>query len=164
MVKSRDYMTSKTSSVVLDEPTKASEPTARPTKVGFVSLGCPKNLVDSEVVMGMLAQAGAELTSRAADADVIVVNTCSFIDSAQQESVNTILEMARHKTAGLARKLVVAGCLVERFRDEIRKNIPEVDAVVGTGELENILAAAGDRKSTRLNSSHTVISYAVFCL
>jgi len=113
------------------------------TKVGFVSLGCPKNLVDSEVMMGMLSQAGAELTRRAEDADVIVVNTCSFIDTAQQESVNTILEMARHKTAGRARKLVVAGCLVERFRDEIRKNIPEVDAVVGTGELEMILSAAG---------------------
>src|ERR1700676_1388076 len=112
-------------------------------KVGFVSLGCPKNLVDSEVMMGMLAQAGAELVPRAEDADVIVVNTCSFIASAQQESVDTILEMARHKTDGRARKLVVAGCLVERFRDDIRKNIPEVDAVVGTGELEKILAAAG---------------------
>src|SRR5271168_4235261 len=116
---------------------------AAPPKVGFVSLGCPKNLVDSEVMMGMLAQAGAELISRAEDADVIVVNTCSFIASAQQESVNTILEMARHKTDGRVRKLVVAGCLVERFRDDIRKNIPEVDAVVGTGELEKILAAAG---------------------
>ncbi len=115
----------------------------KPAKVGFVSLGCPKNLVDSEVMMGMLARAGAELIQRAEDADVIVVNTCSFIESAQQESVNTILEMARHKTDGRVRKLVVAGCLVERFRDEIRKNIPEVDAVVGTGELENILAAAG---------------------
>ena len=114
-----------------------------PQKVGFVSLGCPKNLVDSEVMMGMLAQAGAELTRRAEDADVIVVNTCSFIESAQQESVNTILEMARHKTDGRARKLVVAGCLVERFRDEIQKNIPEVDAVVGTGELERILGATG---------------------
>ena len=111
-------------------------------KVGFVSLGCPKNLVDSEVMMGLLAQAGAELVPQAEDADVIVVNTCSFIESAQQESVNTILEMARHKS-GKARKLVVAGCLVERFRGEIQKNIPEVDAVVGTGELENILAAAG---------------------
>ncbi|HXM64052.1 MAG TPA: 30S ribosomal protein S12 methylthiotransferase RimO [Terriglobales bacterium] len=119
-----------------------SSPVSRP-KVGFVSLGCPKNLVDSEVMMGMLAQAGADLISRAEDADVIVVNTCSFIASAQQESVNTILEMARHKTDGRARKLVVAGCLVERFRDDIRKNIPEVDAVVGTGELEKILAAAG---------------------
>src|SRR5207245_6559383 len=115
MIKSRDYMTSKTLSVVLDEPTKASEPTARPTKVGFVSLGCPKNLVDSEVMMGMLAEAGAELISRAEDADVIVVNTCSLIDSTQQESVNTILEMARHKTVGGARKLVGAGCLVGRF-------------------------------------------------
>lgn len=92
--------------------------------------------------MGMLAHAGAELVSSAEDAEVIVVNTCSFIESAQQESVNTILEMARLKS-GKARKLVVAGCLVERFRDDIRKNIPEVDAVVGTGELENILAAAG---------------------
>jgi ribosomal protein S12 methylthiotransferase len=115
----------------------------RPQKVGFVSLGCPKNLVDSEVMMGLLARAGAELTRRAEDADVIVVNTCSFIESAQQESVNTILEMAAHKTGGKAKKLVVAGCLVERFRDQIRKDIPEVDAVVGTGELENILAAAG---------------------
>ncbi len=112
-------------------------------KVGFVSLGCPKNLVDSEVMMGLLARAGAELSARAEDADVIVVNTCSFIESAQQESVNTILEMAGHKNGGRAKKLVVAGCLVERFRDEIRKSIPEVDAVVGTGELQEIVAAAG---------------------
>src|SRR5208282_4455628 len=116
---------------------------APPPRVGFVSLGCPKNLVDSEVMMGLLARAGAELSPRAEDADVIVVNTCSFIESAQQESVNTILEMAAHKTSGQAKKLVVAGCLVERFRDEIRKRIPEVDAVVGTGELHNILAATG---------------------
>ncbi|HXR17103.1 MAG TPA: 30S ribosomal protein S12 methylthiotransferase RimO [Terriglobales bacterium] len=130
--------------VAIENAPEAAEPTpaSRP-KVGFVSLGCPKNLVDSEVMMGMLAQAGAELIPRAEDADVIVVNTCSFIASAQQESVNTILEMARFKTDGRARKLVVAGCLVERFRGDIRKNIPEVDAVVGTGELEKILAAAG---------------------
>jgi len=115
----------------------------RPPKVGFVSLGCPKNLVDSEVMMGLLARGGAELSPRAEDADVIVVNTCSFIESAQQESVNTILEMAAHKTSGRAKKLVVAGCLVERFRDEILKRIPEVDAVVGTGELQSILAATG---------------------
>src|SRR5438270_5434689 len=124
------------------ENTASSE--ASPTKkVGFISLGCPKNLVDSEVMMGLLTQAGAELTPQEEDADIIVVNTCSFIGSAQQESVDTILEMARHKTHGRAQKLVVAGCLVERFRDEIRKNIPEVDAVVGTGELEKILGAAG---------------------
>ena len=122
---------------------------AAPAKVGFVSLGCPKNLVDSEVMMGMLAQAGAELTPNAEDADVIVVNTCSFIGTAQQESIDTILEMARHKTGGKAKRLVVAGCLVERFHDEIRKNIPEVDAVVGTGELERILAAAGVEEAPR---------------
>lgn len=111
--------------------------------VGFVSLGCPKNLVDSEVMMGLLDRAGARLTSRPEEAEILVVNTCSFIDTAKQESVDTILEMARHKTAGSAKKLIVAGCLVERYRDEIRKNIPEVDAVVGTGELESILEAAG---------------------
>src|SRR5215470_12754872 len=124
------------------ENTGSSEAVSR-KKVGFVSLGCPKNLVDSEVMMGMLTQAGAQLTQRAEDAEVIVVNTCSFIESAQQESVNAILEMAKHKAGGHARKLVVAGCLVERFRDEIQRNIPEVDAVVGTGELEKILAASG---------------------
>ena len=137
MVKLKDSMPSKPSSVLTPDA-----PQATALKVGFVSLGCPKNLVDSEVMMGMLSQAGAELVSRAEDADVIVVNTCSFIESAQQESVNTILEMARHKD-GRAKKLVVAGCLVERFRDEIRKNIPQVDAVVGTGELEKIINAAG---------------------
>jgi ribosomal protein S12 methylthiotransferase len=111
--------------------------------VGFISLGCPKNLVDSEVMMGLLDRAGARLTSHPEEADILVVNTCSFIDTAKQESVDTILEMARHKTSGSARKLIVAGCLVERYRDEIQKSIPEVDAVVGTGELESILEAAG---------------------
>ena len=130
----------------------------RPQKVGFVSLGCPKNLVDSEVMMGMLARAGAELTRRAEDADVIVVNTCSFIDSAQQESVNTILEMAGHKAAGKAKKLVVAGCLVERFRDQIRKDIPEVDAVVGTGELVNILSATGIAAATPQTNPFVVLN------
>jgi ribosomal protein S12 methylthiotransferase len=121
-------------------------------KIGFVSLGCPKNLVDSEVMMGLVARAGAELSPRAEDADVIVVNTCSFIESAQQESVNTILEMVGHKASGRAKRLVVAGCLVERFRDEIRKRIPEVDAVVGTGELQNILEAAGIAPPPRVAS------------
>jgi ribosomal protein S12 methylthiotransferase len=117
---------------------------ARP-KIGFVSLGCPKNLVDSEVMMGLLDRAGGELTARAEDAEILVVNTCSFIDSAKQESVDAILEMVEHKLerGGKARRLIVAGCLVERYRDEIQKNIPEVDAVVGTGELESILLAAG---------------------
>jgi len=142
---------------ILDAPETSRPGPHSPTKVGFVSLGCPKNLVDSEVMMGMLAQAGAELTRRAEDADVIVVNTCSFIASAQQESVNTILEMARHKTDGRARKLIVAGCLVERYRDEIRKNIPEVDAVVGTGELEKILAATGVASAQPTNSPFHIL-------
>src|SRR5271170_3668893 len=110
-------------------------------KVGFVSLGCPKNLVDSEVMMGVLTRAGYEITPRADEADVLVVNTCSFIAPAQQESIQSILEMAEHKKFGRARKLIVAGCLVERYRNEIREQIPEVDAVIGTGEVENILAA-----------------------
>jgi len=94
-------------------------------------------------MMGLLAHSGAVITPRAEDADVIVVNTCSFIESAKQESVNAILEMAGHKINGRAQRLVVAGCMVERYRNEIQKSIPEVDAVVGTGELEHILAAAG---------------------
>jgi ribosomal protein S12 methylthiotransferase len=114
-----------------------------PVRVGFVSLGCPKNLVDSEVMMGLLDRAGAQLVTRAEDADVLVVNTCSFIDSAKQESVDTILEMGRHKTEGRAQRLIVAGCLVERYGEEIRRDIPEVDALVGTGDLEKILVAAG---------------------
>src|SRR5690349_22592561 len=112
-------------------------------KIGLVSLGCPKSLVDSEVMLGLAERAGHEITGEAAEADVLVVNTCSFIDSAKQESVNTILEMAQHKITGKAQKLIVSGCLVERYRTEIQKNIPEVDAVVGTGELDAILAAAG---------------------
>lgn len=141
-----------------DAPKADEKRVAAPTKVGFVSLGCPKNLVDSEVMMGMLAHAGAELTQHAEDADVIVVNTCSFIASAQQESVNTILEMARYKTDGRARKLVVAGCLVERFRGDIQKDIPEVDAVVGTGELDKILSAAGLTPSPTISSPFNILT------
>ncbi len=140
-------------SPTLEIPTTEPE-TKRPT-VGFVSLGCPKNLVDSEVMMGMLHRGGAQLTPRAEDADILVVNTCSFIDSAKQESVDTILEMVQHKIAngGRAQRLIVAGCLVERYRDEIMKNIPEVDAVVGTGELDAILEAAGLNQNSQQNSS-----------
>jgi ribosomal protein S12 methylthiotransferase len=110
-------------------------------KIGFISLGCPKNLVDTEVMMGQLVARGHELTPHPADADVIVVNTCSFIDPAKQESVDTILEMAEYKKTGRAQRLVVAGCLVERYRDDIRTNMPEVDAVIGTNEVEKIVAA-----------------------
>ncbi|HMJ61275.1 MAG TPA: 30S ribosomal protein S12 methylthiotransferase RimO, partial [Bryobacteraceae bacterium] len=111
-----------------------------PLKIGFVSLGCPKNLVDSEVMMGQLVAGGHELTPQPAEADVIVVNTCSFIDLAKQESVDTILEMAEYKKTGKAQRLIVAGCLVERYRADIQENMPEVDAVVGTNELEKITA------------------------
>jgi len=104
------------------------------TKVGFVSLGCPKNLVDSEVMMGILAREGYELTPRADEAEILVVNTCSFIEAAQKESVDAILEMAEHKKFGAAKKLIVAGCLVERFRAQFSSKVPEVDAVVGTGK------------------------------
>src|SRR5580692_13093455 len=110
-------------------------------KVGFVSLGCPKNLVDSEVMMGILARSGYEITARPGDADVLVVNTCSFIAPAQQESVQSILEMAEYKKFGRAQKLIVAGCMVERYRNDIREQIPEVDAVIGTGEVDKILEA-----------------------
>jgi ribosomal protein S12 methylthiotransferase len=118
------------------------------TKVGFVSLGCPKNLVDSEVMMGILARDGYELTPSADQAEILVVNTCSFIEPAQKESVDAILEMAEHKKFGSAKKLIVAGCLVERYRDQILAQIPEVDAVVGTGEVERILEAVqGDLRA-----------------
>ena len=109
-------------------------------KVGFVSLGCPKNLVDSEVMMGQLAAHGHELTPHPDQADVLVVNTCSFIDPAKKESVDTILEMAEYKKIGRARRLIVAGCLVERYRGDIRKDLPEVDAVIGTNEIDRIVA------------------------
>ncbi|HEV7966422.1 MAG TPA: 30S ribosomal protein S12 methylthiotransferase RimO [Candidatus Acidoferrales bacterium] len=122
-------------------------------KAGFISLGCPKNLVDSEVMMGVLARNGYEFTPRAEEADVLVVNTCSFIAPAQKESIDTILEMAEHKKFGRAKKLIVAGCLVERYRDQILAQIPEVDAVVGTGEVENILAAVeGELRSDRASA------------
>lgn len=107
--------------------------------------------------MGLLDRAGGVMTNDADAADILVVNTCSFIDSAKQESVDTILEMAGHKTTGRAKKLIVAGCLVERYRDEIQKNIPEVDAVVGTGELESILEAAGLRMPVAEDSPFRIL-------
>jgi ribosomal protein S12 methylthiotransferase len=119
-------------------------------KIGFISLGCPKNLVDGEVMLGIARQAGHELTTDAADADVLVVNTCAFIDQAKQESIDAILEMAQHKKDGNCSRLVVTGCLAERYRDELKKEIPEIDAVLGTGEVPQILDAIGDsRLATR---------------
>jgi len=107
----------------------------------MISLGCPKNLVDSEVMLGLAQQGGHELTHDAAAADVLIVNTCAFIDSAKQESIDTILEMARHKTDGNCKRLVVTGCMAERYRDELKKEIPEIDAVLGTGQVPEIVGA-----------------------
>src|SRR3954469_15485163 len=107
-------------------------------KVGFVSLGCPKNLVDSEVMLGTLARQGYAITPNKEDADVIVVNTCGFIDMAKKESIDTILEMAQLKAQGNCKKLVVAGCLAERYRNEILKEIPEIDFIFGPDELGRI--------------------------
>ena len=112
-------------------------------KIGMISLGCPKNLVDSEVMLGLAQRAGHELTRDAADADVLVVNTCAFIDKARQESIDAILEMAEHKKNGKCQTLVVTGCMAERYRDELRAEIPEIDAVLGTGEVPEIVAALG---------------------
>jgi len=127
-------------------------------KIGMVSLGCPKNLVDSEVMLGLAQQHGHQLTRDAADADVLVVNTCAFIDKAKQESIDTILEMAEHKKNGACRRLIVTGCMAERYRDELVAQIPEIDAVLGTSEVPGIVDAirgAGDAGSTE--PAYTVI-------
>ena len=118
-------------------------------KIGMISLGCPKNLVDSEVMLGLAQEAGHQLTRDAADADVLIVNTCAFIDKAKQESIDAILEMAEHKKHGRCRTLVVAGCLAERYRDELRSQIPEIDAVIGTGEVPQIVEALGSGTDDR---------------
>lgn len=118
-------------------------------KVGFVSLGCPKNLVDSEVMMGQLKEAGYEITNSADEADTVVVNTCGFIESAKQESIDAILEATSLKEAGKAKRVVVAGCLVERYRDDLIKELPEVDAFIGTNEIGRILEAADQTKNFR---------------
>lgn len=110
-------------------------------KIGLVSLGCPKNLVDSEVMLGLARDAGHELVQDGASADVLVVNTCAFIDAAKQESIDAILEMARHKKDGACRRLIVTGCLAERYREELRAEIPEIDAVLGTGQVPEIVSA-----------------------
>jgi len=118
-------------------------------KIGFISLGCPKNLVDSEVMMGQLKQKGYEITSDAREADTLVVNTCGFIASAKQESIEAILEAARLKSDGKATRLIVAGCLVERYRDELKAEMPEVDAFIGTSQINEILAVCDPNTNTR---------------
>jgi ribosomal protein S12 methylthiotransferase len=115
-------------------------------KIGFVSLGCPKNLVDGEVMLGLAQEAGHVITPDAASADAIVVNTCAFIDRAKEESIEAILEMARQKREGNCKKLIVTGCLAERYREELRREIPEIDELLGTGEVPEIVGAlAGAR-------------------
>src|SRR6266705_3242075 len=118
-------------------------------KVGFISLGCPKNLVDSEVMMGQLKQNGYEITGNAEEADTVVVNTCGFIDSAKKESIEAILEAARLKTNGKATRLIVAGCLVERYRDSLKAEMPEVDAFIGTSQINDILSVCDPKTNTR---------------
>src|SRR4030095_10036475 len=118
-------------------------------KVGFISLGCPKNLVDSEVMMGQLKHSGYQITPNAEDADTIVVNTCGFIDSAKKESIDTILEAAQLKASGKATRLVVAGCLVERYRDELKAEMPEVAAFIGTSQKNDILQVCDPKTNTR---------------
>jgi ribosomal protein S12 methylthiotransferase len=112
-------------------------------KIGLLSLGCPKNLVDSEVMLGLAEQAGHQVTASASEADVLVVNTCAFVDSAKQESIAAILEMASHKQTGTCSRLVVTGCLAERYRDELQRLIPEIDVLLGTGEVPDVVLALG---------------------
>ncbi len=112
-------------------------------KVGFMSLGCPKNLVDSEVMLGHLRLKGFQLTPNREEAEVIVVNTCGFIDAAKQESIEAILEAASMKEKGACKKLIVAGCLVERYRDELIQGMPEIDACLGTRDVEQIAEVIG---------------------
>jgi ribosomal protein S12 methylthiotransferase len=109
-------------------------------RIGMVSLGCPKNLVDSELMLGQLASHQYEITTDPADAEVLIVNTCGFIDKAKQESVETILEMAGHKKSGACKRLLVTGCLVQGYVDEMRKDLPEVDAFIGSADYDNIAA------------------------
>lgn len=109
-------------------------------KILFISLGCDKNLVDSEVMLGLLTRGGFELTNETGEADIAVINTCSFIHDAKQESVNTILEMAEYKKQGSLKVLIVTGCLAERYKDEIMEEIDEVDAVLGTTSYDDIVS------------------------
>ena len=112
-------------------------------RVGFISLGCSKNLVDTEVMLGHLDRAGCEFVQDPADADVIVINTCAFIEPAREESIRTILEAAEFKKTGKLQRLVVAGCMVQRYREELQQNLPEIDAFVGLDQLDQIVATSG---------------------
>jgi len=108
------------------------------TKVGMASLGCSKNLVDSERMLGLLVEAGYEITADPSEAEVLLVNTCGFIEEAKQEAINTILEMAGYKTTGNCRALIVAGCLAQRYKGELLRHIPEIDSIIGVGDVSSI--------------------------
>ena len=112
------------------------------TKIGFISLGCSKNLVDTEVMLRTLYDAGFELTPDASEAEIIVVNTCGFIESAKQEAIDNILDVARLKEEGNLRYIIATGCLVERYREEVMRELPEIDALIGVGSLSHIAEAA----------------------
>ena len=123
-------------------------------KINFVSLGCAKNLVDSEIMIGRLIEAGCMITQNPADAEIIIVNTCSFIESAINESVDTILELAEYKQSGACRQLIVTGCLPERFREDIVKSLPEVDLFLGVGDFDKIIESV----KGSLNHSTCILS------
>lgn len=116
-------------------------------KIGMVSLGCPKNQTDAEIMLGILSQKGNEIVSDPKDAEVIIVNTCGFIDPAKQESIDTILEMAEYKKSGKCRLLIASGCLAERYHDDIKKELPEVDAVVGAGDFDKVAEVIDEAQS-----------------
>ena len=125
-------------------------------KLLFISLGCDKNLVDSEYMIGMLANDGIEMTDDETQADIIIVNSCCFIGDAKEESINTILEMAQYKETGKCKSLIVTGCLAQRYKDEIFKEIPEVDAILGTNSYDTIVEAVHEtlEKSQIQQSAH----------
>src|SRR6478672_9139910 len=131
---------------------------AASSRIYFVSLGCPKNQVDTELMLGQVEAAGHKLIDSPDGADIIVVNTCAFIDAAKEESVDTILEMAEHKKAG-ASKLVVTGCLAQRYADDLVKDIPEIDHILGSSDFQSIAKvlkpARGKKKLPMVQVSET---------
>ena len=122
-------------------------------KIALESLGCSKNLVDAEIMMGILNEKGYKLTGNFEEADVILVNTCGFIESAKQESIQTILEFAELKETANLKLLIVTGCLAQRYADELKEEIPEIDAIVGTGSYQNI-----DEILAELSEKHQIVS------
>ncbi len=129
------------------EKMQKNSKTQKNDKILFVSLGCDKNLVDSEMMLGLLSEKGYEFTDDETEADIVVINTCCFINDAKQESIDTILEMAQLKKNGDIKRLVVAGCLAQRYKEEIQKEIPEVDIIIGTTAIDEIEEALNELKN-----------------